>query len=377
MTLLDDSGPFRPGAGGLPPYLAGREQEQALFGSLLAVLDRGEATPSEVILYGPRGNGKTALLAWVEQEVSSVAGVDALKVTPSEFDTGTEFAEILLPESWWETARPAEFTVRGVTWRPGEKNAPAPRVRSVLEVRSAKRPLILLLDEAHTLDPRVGQELLNAAQLVGRTHPFLLVLAGTPNLRAHLGTMGASFWNRSRKLRIGRLDESAAAEAIRRPLESQETSISDEALAHIVRESHGYPFFLQIWGAAVWSRLNADPSVTRERVTTADTEDCQSVFESERDDYYLDRFNELNKIRLLHAARAVAEVFETRERIGVFELEAAVSRGLGADADDDAVEAAAEQFDHLGFVWQGRGTTEWEPGIPSLMDFIRREVPAA
>ena len=376
MTLLDVSGPFRPGAGGLPPYLAGREQEQALFRSLLAVLDRGEATPSEVILYGPRGNGKTALLAWVEQEVSSVAGVDALKVTPSEFDTRTEFAEILLPESWWDTARPAEFTVRGVTWRPGE-NAPAPRVRSVLEVRSAKRPLILLLDEAHTLDPRVGQELLNAAQLVGRNHPFLLVLAGTPDLRTHLGTMGVSFWNRGRKLRIGRLDDSAAAEAIRRPLESEETSISDEALAHIVRESHGYPFFLQLWGAAVWNRVPADPSVPRSRITTADTAVCQSVFESEENDYFLDRFNELDEIDLLRPARTVAEVFEKQERVSDFELDAAVRRGLGADADDDAVAAAAEQFDHLGFVWQAGATLDWEPGIPSLMDFIRREVPAA
>ena len=376
MALLDDSGPFRPGTGGLPPFLAGREEEQGLFRSRLAVLGRGEPPPSEVILYGPRGNGKTALLAWMEQEVSSVAGVDALKITPSEFDTRTEFAEILLPESWWATARPAEFTVRGVTWRPGE-NAPAPRVRSVLEVRSAKRPLILLLDEAHTLDPRVGKELLNAAQSVGRTLPFLLVLAGTPNLRAHLGTMGASFWNRSRKLRIGRLDESASADAIRKPLESEETSISDEALSHIVGESHGYPFFLQIWGAAVWSRITADPSVTRERITVADTAACQSVFESEKNDYYKDRYNELKKIRLLHAARAVAETFETRERIGDSELDAAVRRGLGPDANDDAVEAAAEQFDHLGFVWQAGATLDWEPGIPSLMDFIRQEVPAA
>ena len=376
MSLLDDSGPFRPGTGGLPPFLAGREEEQGLFRSRLAVLDRREPSPSEIVLYGPRGNGKTALLAWMEQAASSVAGVDALKITPSEFDTRTEFAEILLPESWWATARPAEFTVRGVTWRPGE-NAPAPRVRSVLEVRSAKRPLVLLLDEAHTLDPRVGKELLNAAQSVGRTLPFLLVLAGTPNLRAHLGTMGASFWNRSRKLRIGRLDESASADAIRKPLESEDTSISEEALAHIVRESHGYPFFLQLWGAAVWNRVPADPSVPRSRITTADTEDCQSVFESEESDYFLDRFNELDEIDLLRPARTVAEVFEKQERVSDFELDAAIRRGLGADADDDAVEAAAEQFDHLGFVWQAGATLDWEPGIPSLMDYIRQEVPAA
>ena len=376
MTLLDDSGPFRPGPGGLPPFLAGREEEQSLFESRLAVLDRGEPPASEVVLYGPRGNGKTALLAWIAEVAAPSCAVDVIRLTPTEIRTGLKLAECLLPKIWWDAIVPDTIALRGLTWRPGEKNVPVPAARAVLAARASKRALILLLDEAHRLEPQVGEELLNAAQAVGRTAPLLLVLAGTPNLRAHLGTMGASFWNRSRKLRLGRLDESAAAEAIRRPLESREISISDEALAHIVRESHGYPFFLQIWGAAVWSRLNADPAVTRERVTTADTEACQSVFESERDDYYLDRFNELEEAGLLEAARSVAELFAERRQVRREEILSAVRRAPGFEDRERAI-AARRTLDHLGFVWQGRGTTAWEPGIPSLMDFIRQEVPAA
>ena len=375
MTLLDVSGPFRPGTGGLPPFLAGREPEQALFSSLLAVLDRGEPPPSEIILYGPRGNGKTALLAWVQEVAAPSYAVDVIRLTPSNIRTGLQLAERLLPEIWWDAVRPDTIAIRGLTWRPGKK-APVPEADQVLAARASKRALVLLLDEAHRLEPRVGEELLNAAQAVGRTAPFLLVLAGTPNLRAHLGTMGASFWNRSRKLRIGRLDESASADAIRKPLESEDTSISEEALAHIVRESHGYPFFLQIWGAAVWSRITADPSVTRQRITTADTEACQSVFDSEKTDYYLDRFNELEEVELLEAARSVAELFAERQRVRREEILAAVRRAPGF-ADREKAVAARRTLDHLGFVWQGRGTTDWEPGIPSLMDFIRQEVPAA
>ena len=373
MALLDDSGPFRPGPGGLPPHLAGRADEQALFRTRLALLDRGEPTPSEVILYGPRGNGKTALLRWMAQEVSSVPGVDALKVTPSEFDTRTEFAEMLLPESWWEVARPAEFTVRGFTWRPGE-NTPAPRIRSVVELRSKKKPLILLLDEAHTLDPRVGQELLNAAQEVGREAPFLLVLAGTPNLRAHLRTMSASFWNRGRKLPIGRLDDTAAADAVRLPLESEGTSISEEALAHIVRESHGYPFFLQIWGAALWNRVHADPSVPPKEITAADSAACRSLFESEKNNYYLDRYDELEDEGLLGVARSVAETFAERQRVSPAEILAAVRREPGFDDSEKAV-AARRTLGHLGFLWRAGTVPDWEPGIPSLMDYIREVVP--
>ena len=376
MTLLDDSGPFRPGTGGLPPHLAGRADEQDLFRSRLAQLDRGEPTPSEIILYGPRGNGKTALLRWIEKVAAPSYSVDVVWLTPSKIRTGLQLAERLLPKHWWKGIRPDTIAVRGLTWRPG-KDLPPPEADQVLAARASKRPLLLLLDEAHTLDPRVGQELLNAAQEVGREAPFLLVLAGTPNLRDHLGTMGASFWNRSRKLRVGRLDESAAADAIRRPLESEDTSISEEALAQVVQESHGYPFFLQLWGAALWHRAHADPSLPPQRLTTADTATCQSLFESEKKDYYRDRHRELKKARLLRPARAVAEVFEAQARANDSELEAAIQRGLGPEADDDAVEAAAEQFEHLGFVWQSGVTLDWEPGIPSLMDYIREVVQSA
>ena len=375
MTLLDVSGPFRPGTGGLPPYLAGRAEEQALFRSLLSLLDRGAPTPSEVILYGPRGNGKTAFLAWVEEVAAPSYSVDVVALTPSDIRTTLQLAERLLPDHWWKGIEPDTIALRGLTWRPG-KDAPTPAPRQVLEARASKRGLLLLLDEAHTLDPRVGQDLLNAAQAVGRKAPFLLVLAGTPNLRDHLGTIGASFWNRSRKLRIGRLDESAAADAIRLPLESEETSISDDALAHVVRESHGYPFFLQLWGAALWHRANADPSLPAQRLTTTDTEACQSVFESEKNDYYLDRDNELERAGLLEVARSVAELFVERQRVSREEIQAAVRRAPGFD-DEEKAFAARTTLGHLGFLWQASGTRDREPGIPSLMDYIREGVPAS
>ena len=163
-------GPFVPGAGGLPPYLAGREREQDLFRALLAHLDRGEAPPSGVVLYGPRGNGKTALLAWVEKEAADFPGLDVLVLTPSDFDSKSELAEFLLPHSWGETVGPEDHAIRDITWRPG-RNGPAPRVRSVLAARASKKPLAVLLDEAHTLQLEIGRALLNAAQMVGQEAP--------------------------------------------------------------------------------------------------------------------------------------------------------------------------------------------------------------
>ena len=365
-------GPFRPGPGGFPPHLAGREREQGLFRGLLARLDRGEAPPSEVILYGPRGNGKTALLRWIRKVAPASSGVDVEALMPSRFDSPTRLAELLLPARWWKTLKPDEIGVRGITWRPGKRSA-APDPVEVLALRAARKPLVVLLDEAHTLDPEVGRSLLNAAQKVRRSAPLLLVLAGTPNLRAHLSTMGASFWNRSRKVRIGRLDERAAAEAIREPLEAEDLVITDEALEHLVRNSQGYPFFVQLWGGAVWARAVVE---SRREIGAEDARACQAVFDEQRDDYYSDRFHELRELQLLQPARAVAETFESRPALSGSELEAAIRRGLGEAAGDDEVDAAAQQFRHLGYIWRAGTRRLWEPGIPSLMDYILREVPA-
>ncbi len=365
-------GPFCPGPGGLPPYLAGREQEQDFFRALLAQLDRGEAPPSGVVLYGPRGNGKTALLAWVQEEGAVFSGVDVLELTPSDFDSELELAEFLLPQCWWETVRPQENAIRGFTWRPGG-SGPAPRIRSVLSVRANRKPLAILLDEAHMLQPGIGRALLDAAQLAGRDAPFLLVLAGTPDLCSRLGTLGSSFRSRSRIIGLGRLDERAAAEAIRRPLREDDITITDGALEHIVRESDAYPFFVQLWGEAVWVRARAE---SRERIVSDDAPACQAVFEKQRNRYYSQRYDELKERRLLRPARAVAEAFESRSVISDSELDAAILRGFGEAAGDDEAEAAEQEFRHLGFVWRTDGMPDWEPGIPSLMDYILRAVPA-
>lgn len=64
---------FAPGDGAPPPALTGRGARQA-------VLSRcGSAPPHNVVLLGPRGNGKTTLLHWLK-----AAGADApsLEVLP-------------------------------------------------------------------------------------------------------------------------------------------------------------------------------------------------------------------------------------------------------------------------------------------------------
>lgn len=340
---------------------------------MLADLVNGIAPGTQVILHGPRGNGKTVLLAWLEAECASGSEVDVARRTPSEIPDRERLAEELLPESWWERYAPAEVAVAGVRWRPGEGPAPSPR--AVLSARAAKRPFVLLVDEAHTLGLEVGRALLNAAQQVGSKAPFLLVLAGTPNLEGRLNAMGASFWNRAEQIRVGRLREAATVEAFRRPFEQEAIAVTDEALGELVRESQRYPYFIQLLGQAVWREQQASPREVR-TVSPSGVEKARPRFERVRGEYYAQRFEELTRHGLLGVGRAVADGFRRREVLERGELEGAIRAGLGDAAGPERERAAWQELLDLGFLWRVEARPEWEPGIPSLMDYVRQHAPA-
>ena len=283
---------FAPGAGAMPPYLAGREQERELLSRYLSALLQGQAPPSDVIL----------------KEV---------------------------------------FMAR-------------------LAARCRRKPRVVLVDEAHTLNREVGQYLLNLSQYV-RQVPFLLVLAGTPGLPVHLRSLDASFWDRSRQLGIGRLDHAAAKEALARPLAERGRRIDADALDAVANHGQRYAYFIQIWGEELWQAWrNAETPLTATSVA-----EVRGDVEKRLADYYGQRYRELEDGCLLPAARAVAPAFQD-------DLDAtATDQDLdGALATTYATEAerlaAREQLNELGYIWcpPGQGAVAWQAGIPSLMRYV-------
>ena len=367
---------FKPGPGGLPPYLAGREHEQRTCRAFLDHLLRQGASPSrDLILCGPCGNGKTTLLSWLHQAARACERVDVIHLTPAAVPTEERLVRRLLSPTWWRRLLPGEVSIPGVRWRAGQ-SPDAPSLDEVLAARTGKKPLLLLLDEAHTLDAAVGHALLNASRIVGRKQPFLLALAGTPHLESRLGGMDVSFWSRSELLPIGRLDAAATADALRLPLAGENVAIDDDALAQLVAASQGYPYFVQLSGEALWRRVVAGGSSGGRRTTRADVEAVRADFEEKKGRYYLQRYNELHDQGLLPAARAVAEAFENRDRLDGQQLEAAVRRGLGEPGGEKGTAATAKTLGHLGYIWRPDALPTWEAGIPSLMEYVRTHAPA-
>ena len=97
ISATDLTDLFMPGDGGVPPYLAGRKEEQAYFQACVKSLKNRRPISRDLILYGPRGNNKTALLRYLQTKTRQEEGdsLDILWVTPDKMATETEFAHLL------------------------------------------------------------------------------------------------------------------------------------------------------------------------------------------------------------------------------------------------------------------------------------------
>ena len=371
--------PFSPGFGHIPPYLAGRADEQSVFRKGLAKMSAGKSPPAATVLYGPRGMGKTVLLSWFEDEVEKGGAknnkIRVVWVTPDELKSPSVLWKCLMPLPTLKNKMKPEDLTAGInfegltataTWK--SHGLFEQEFQKILIDECNKQPLIFLMDEAHKMDAGLCNSLLNIYQKVSTKTPFMLVLAGTPGLRNFLSNVNATFVERSRKIGLGRLDEQAAADAISKPFEEQGIQITDDALSLIVEDSQCYPYFLQEWGSSLWMEADKENLACLSDEQVAVVKPKINIIKK---DFYNERRDKLIEQSLKSMAVAIAQAFQDTKAMSDDAILGVIADNLSVDSVDSEVVAKHLQiFIDNDFIWRPLGSDLYEPGIPSFMTHI-------
>lgn len=269
--------PFRPGAGHMPPYLAGREDEKLEFSRLL----KQTIIMENLVLTGLRGVGKTVLLEafkplaqtdgwlWVGTDLSETASLTEPNIAIRMLtDLSVATSSIVIGHA---EVRKIGFAAHSET-QPVTLNfnllnhvyesAPGltgDKLKAVLEfvwshIKGIQplRGIVFAYDEAQNLSDHADKNqfplslLLDTFQSIQRKGiPFMLALTGLPTLFPKLVEARTYAERMFRVIFLDKLDESAVKQAIQVPLNGHPLQLNDSSIDQIVALSGGYPYFVQ------------------------------------------------------------------------------------------------------------------------------------
>lgn len=257
MNDAEFKNPYRPGAGHMPPYLAGREGEYAEFDRLL----QQDEILENLVLTGLRGVGKTVLLEtfkpraldagwlWASADLSESASISETALAQRLL------ADLALISSSVPLSHDVLVDVFDQT--PG---LIADKIKATLEFvwehlkEQDAHKVIFAYDEAQNLADHASKEqfplsvLLDVFQSIQRKGiPFMLVLAGLPTLFPKLVDARTYAERMFRVMTLSKLDPDGSREAILKPIEVADcpVKLTPESVEIITFESSGYPYFIQ------------------------------------------------------------------------------------------------------------------------------------
>lgn len=270
--------PFRPGAGHMPPCLAGRYKEKKEFLKLISqtiILEN-------MVLTGLRGVGKTVLLdtfkpsasadgwLWVGTDLSESASVseenlairlltDLSVVTSNVLISQEKISKIGFVNTEEIVERRLGFDFLFALYQkvPGlvldKLKYVLEFVWSCLQAQKVKG-LVFAYDEAQNLSDQAVKEqyplgiLLDVFQSIQKKNiPFMLLLTGLPTLFPKLVDSRTFAERMFRVVFLKRLNEKDSSDAILEPIKKQNCPVdfTDDSVKLIIKHSGGYPYFIQ------------------------------------------------------------------------------------------------------------------------------------
>ena len=334
--------PYAPGAGTPPPELAGRDQIIEKAAIALDRMRHGRATRS-VIFYGLRGVGKTVLLTEIKLGAME-RGIIPVIIEASE---DRSLPSVLIP------------ALRSALLRVSRKEAVKAKMSSALRAlgsfakafkvkysdvefsvdmaseagvadsgdlegdltdllmavgeaaKEADTAVVLFIDELQYIPEEQLAALISALHRTSQSQlPITLVAAGLPQLVGQTGRAKSYAERLFEFVPVDKLEPPAAKDALCKPAEREGVSFTPGAVAEILKQTQGYPYFLQEWGKHVWDIAETSP--IDEAVAKAATESALSELDQSFFRVRLDRLTPTEKLYL----RAMAELGPGPHRSG-------------------------------------------------------------
>jgi hypothetical protein len=114
---------------------------------------------------------------------------------------------------------------------------------------------VMLVDELQYIPQEQLAALISALHNASQLQvPIVMVAAGLPQLVGQTGRAKSYAERLFEFASIDQLDVTAARAALCVPAEEELVSFDDEAIAEILKQTHGYPYFLQEWGNTVGTK---------------------------------------------------------------------------------------------------------------------------
>ncbi len=403
---------FPAGSGAVPTLLVGREQQL----NQLSALVKQVSTPSAkrsihgVLLHGPRGTGKTALIAALERGAQEHGGYcviradgnTALKSTDRFTSCAAPYMTPILEDT---KSRKSHNAVAGkalvIEGKAGIESqiSSTSKARSVEGVHSAlmsvlrhqQKPVLLLIDEAHTAEPSVLGEMMNAMQTLGETHPIGFVLAGTPDTFDVLrDDKSESTWFRDRlqKERFAPLPNDLPIDTCRNAmvetLAAAGVSIKENSdLEAMLPRCKGSPYFLQALGQAALQAAQQHQDVADFSIGG----EIDQSFEQRIQDRYKEMWTDLQGRNLTSCARQLGCLWRSAEshgkqiddRLVASAIRSGLDHPLSPYKSVPSFEYAEHHLKHLGLLWSISGNEDgpWSLGLPSFFDFAEARLHAS
>ena len=279
--------PYRPGAGLMPTYLAGRDSDIKEMEHLFDALCLKIPTQS-VIFSGLRGVGKTVLInklqevaedrqifckhieveerndfisqiascsqaflrrISVKEKVKSLVqtSLDAIKALVVSFDPNNNSFSLSVQDKELYTSTNLTQSLTDVFTTLGEIAS------------NTDSPICFFIDEIQYMKREELSALIAALHRVNQLgYPIMLVGAGLPKIYAMLSEAKSYSERLFIYKEIGSLEDKQCAEAIRKPAEKLHVTYDDDAVKKIIDITKGYPFFVQQLCQIVFQSVNGD-----------------------------------------------------------------------------------------------------------------------